>query len=69
MKPPELELPEVEEKILYILEWFYEIKSGEPITYLEIEAWNRLKSIGISADEVEGIMAMDLEFLKSQNGN
>jgi hypothetical protein len=62
-------LPDVEDAILYILHWFYEIKGEHSLTYVEIEAWDRLKSVGVTADEVEALMSIDAEYINSQHGS
>lgn len=71
-KDPEtlFKLPEVEPEITYILKWYFEIKGGTPMTYQEIEAWQRLKAIAITPSEVETLMLIDCDYYKTKsNGN
>lgn len=55
-------LPKCNEKILYLIEWFYDLKkSPEPITYSEIESWSRLTKQKVTPNEVDAIMKLDLQ--------
>ena len=59
-------LPKCNPKILYLIEWFYDLKkSPEPITYSEIEAWSRLTNKAVTPDEVEAITRLDLYYSKA----
>lgn len=63
-------MPEVDEEILYLFRWFHEVKGGEPLTYQEIENWNKLKCYDITPDEVAVLMKLDTDFYNSQiDGN
>jgi len=56
-------LPKCNPKILYLIEWFYDLKkSPEPITYSEIEAWSKLTNKAVTPNEVEAIMRLDLQY-------
>lgn len=56
-------LPEIEPKIKYLLEWFYQIKkTTEPITYSEIKSWSELTGNLIKPEEVKVLMRLDLEY-------
>ena len=48
--------------MLYILDWFWEIKRGETLTFQEIETWSRLTGRDIQPQEVAILMELDLDF-------
>lgn len=72
--PEELENIEISPAISYLLGFFYELslsrQSGMgfcPITYAEIEAWNRLLQIELAVWEIKVIKQLDVIFLNVQN--
>lgn len=74
---PELECIEMPDCVDYLWEWFLELNmsrssngfGANPISYLEIQAWNELKIKHISPWEVKTIKAMDAVFLEFQGEN
>ncbi|MDO9950715.1 hypothetical protein Q7404_09740 [Glaesserella parasuis] len=72
--PEELENIEISPVISYLLGFFYELslsrQSGMglcPITYTEIEAWNRLFQRDLAVWEIKVIKQLDVIFLNVQN--
>jgi hypothetical protein len=67
--------PEIPEAIEHVWDWFWELHrtrgSGmggpEPITYLEIQAWNNLTENNIRDIEVEFLKLMDRLYLNFVN--
>lgn len=64
-----LALPDVDEELLYLLNWFYELKqfSGECITYADIESWDRLNGYGVTPDEVKILLQLELQRITPDN--
>lgn len=54
-------LPECPPECLYLLDWFYEVRGGEPLTFREIRAWDELRGVGVSPEEVKVLMLLDRE--------
>jgi len=63
-KRPVIELVKLEElkpdpTILYILDSFYDLKTGEKITYSEIKAYCDLMQIDLEPEEIEAILKIE----------
>jgi len=66
--PNELyELPKIRTEYLYLLQWFYSVKSDGPLRFSEIESWARLTNKRPNSKEIEILMKLDSAFLKAQN--
>ncbi|MDD7545572.1 hypothetical protein [Actinobacillus porcinus] len=72
--PPELKNIEISPAVSYLLGFFYEIslsrQSGMglcPITYAEIEAWDRLFKMNLAMWEISVVRQLDVIFLNTQN--
>ena len=72
--PPELENIEISTAVSHLLGFFYQLslsrQSGMglcPITYAEIEAWNRLFKMNLAMWEINVIKQLDVIFLNTQN--
>ena len=61
-----LAVPEVPQEILYIFDWFCQARGSEGLTYQEIAAWDNLTGHGITPDETEALMSLDLLLNTSQ---
>jgi len=63
-KPAELDFPEVESTVAYLLEHFYTIKKtrGEKITYNELQCFMNVMSLQLASWECEVIMTIDSIF-------
>lgn len=65
--------PDLAEGSEYLLGWFYQLNDRrqqgfdglQPMTYQEIDAWVRRKSILIHPDEIDVLTAMDSAFLRA----
>lgn len=71
--PEELDNPEPSPAVAYLLGWFFELtmsrQSGmslNPLSYGEIEAWNRLFRHNIQQWEIKVIKQLDLIYLNVQ---
>ncbi|GAB1668161.1 hypothetical protein Mh1961_13810 [Mannheimia haemolytica] len=71
--PEELHNPEPSPAVAYLLGWFFELamsrQSGmslNPISYVEIEAWNRLFSRHLEQWEIRAIKQLDMIYLNVQ---
>ncbi|QLB44479.1 phage tail assembly chaperone [Mannheimia pernigra] len=71
--PEELHNPEPSPAVAYLLGWFFELamsrQSGmslNPISYAEIEAWNRLFSRHLEQWEIRTIKQLDMIYLNVQ---
>ena len=63
-------MPDVDPELVFILKWFFEVKGANPLSYQEIEAWQKLKSIDIEPGEVEILMMLDCDFYEmKKNGS
>lgn len=68
-KPAQLEnLPVPPEGMQYLWDYYKEVFTGEPITYLEMEAWVKLTRRHLEPWEVKAIKALDKTFWKVQRG-
>lgn len=73
----ELEYAEIPDCVNYLWQWFVELSSSRsssgfganPISYLEINAWDKLNMHWIRPWEVETIKRMDAIFLDFQREN
>ena len=54
-------LPECPPECLYLLEWFCEVRGAEPLTFQEVEAWDGLRGVGVTPEEVKALMLLDKE--------
>lgn len=61
-------LPEIPSEMIYLRQWFNTLRGKDPLTFTEIQAWDTLHGHGITPDEVDALMAIDHELLKTQNG-
>lgn len=64
IKVPELQLPEVDPTIMYLLEMFYNIKTSSdiPLSYHEINSYRDLMCIDLEPKEVQAIIQIDRSY-------
>lgn len=68
--PPELaDAPEPPEELLYLWEWFRDVFAGEPLTYLELQAWSNMTGRNLQGWEAELIKSIDRIFWRVQHDN
>ena len=63
------DLPEVDAEMLYLYEWYCEVKGAENLTYSEIQSWDKLRCNGITPDETAVLMLIDMDFYSVRNGD
>jgi hypothetical protein len=70
VKVPELDYPEPESSIAYILNHFYALKqaTGERISYTELKSYSQVMAYNLAAWECDLIMQIDRIFEASLNG-
>lgn len=56
IKPPELDIAPPEE-VLYLWQWLRNFVY--PLTYVELEAWSRLRGVQLANYEIEALMKLD----------
>ncbi len=61
------EQPDLPEELDYILRWFYELRSHEPIKYAELASWSSLQPAKPQHWEIEVIKALDGIYWSSIN--
>jgi hypothetical protein len=65
-KPKQLEaLDNLPPEIAYIWLWFLEISGHCPLTYAELESWNRLTCANLRPWEAEAIKSLDRLFWRT----
>lgn len=62
-----LALPEVPQEVLYLFDWFCQARGSEALTYQEIAAWDNLTGHGVTPEETEAMMSLDLALQNSQS--
>ncbi len=70
--PRQEEVPPIPQQLAYLLEWFWEINCGRPVSmggYLplpsvEIAAWCGLKGVRLKIWEVDALRSIDAVFLQ-----
>lgn len=70
MKVPELDYPEPDDSIAYILNHFYALKqtAGERISYTELKHYSEIMAYHLAAWECDLIIQIDRIFEVSLNG-
>lgn len=70
VKVPELDYPDADETMAYLLNHFYQVKraQGERISYLELGSYSSIMSYNLSSWECEIIMLIDKIYEASVNG-
>jgi len=70
VKVPELDYPEPEDTIAYILNHFYAVKqaTGERISYTELKNYSEIMAYHLAAWEFELIIQIDRIYEASLNG-
>ena len=67
-KPKQLaDAPELPEELAYIWEWFREVFAGEPLSYVEMQAWSTMSGKRVQGWEAELIKSLDRIFWKVQH--
>ena len=61
-----LKYPPLRQSAFYLIEHFFEIYQGEPVSFENIAAWERVRKIKLSNFEVDCILAIDRIRLKCQ---
>jgi hypothetical protein len=66
--PAELyRLPEIEQELLYLFDYYGNIKGQEPLTFREVDSWQRLTGYQLSPAEVELLFLIDTTFYTVKN--
>ncbi|ANO57506.1 hypothetical protein [Vibrio phage vB_VhaS-tm] len=59
-KPKQLrELPDIPAELAYVLNWYFDVKGSDPLTYIELKSWSDLTNTHLLPSEVEVIMQLD----------
>ena len=70
IKPKELEFKKhLPDRLTYLLGYYQEIKTSDPITYEEINCWSKITGITPTPFEAEAIRAIDQQYLTILNNN
>ena len=58
---PELlkNVPKIPEGMRYLVDWYYELQSSEPLNYREIQAWSEVTGKHIKPWEAELLASID----------
>lgn len=64
VKVPELDYPEPDESVEYLLDHFYQLKQckGQKISYSELKCYSDMMALNLQPFEVELIMTIDRMF-------
>lgn len=61
-KPPELEFPEIDDDMQYLLGYYYEMKRGNRLTFSEVQSYCTMMGVELAAWECRIIMRIDAIF-------
>jgi hypothetical protein len=67
---PELEYPPPPDDVVYLLNWFYDVKQakGQRISYTELNNYSSMLDLSIQPEEVRAVMMIDRIFEASVHG-
>ena len=67
---PELDYPEPDPDVVYMLDWFYEVKQakGQRISYTELNNYSSMLDLSMQPEEVKVVMMIDRIFEASVHG-
>jgi hypothetical protein len=60
-------IPEIEPEILYLFGYYTNLKGRDPLTFLEIDAWQRVTGLELCPGEVEILFLLDTAFYLTQS--
>jgi len=59
-------IPEIEPELLYLWGYYCNIKGHEPLTFVELEAWQRVTGKTLTPGEADLLFLIDSAFYKVQ---
>jgi hypothetical protein len=67
---PELDYPEPDSDVVYMLDWFYDVKQakGQRISYTELNNYSSMLDLSMQPEEVKVVMMIDRIFEASVHG-
>ena len=67
---PELDYPEPPDDVVYMLDWFYDVKQakGNRISYTELSNYSSMLGLSMKPEEVKIVMTIDKIFEASVHG-